>query len=171
MYHPTIFDNVKVAFENHMYDLDSLYRMIDITNRTDRMDFAIMGRDFTLQFTKPGKTGVTAEIGLRSSLKELAGEILEQSITGLGCTLSLKFMKLIQDPSLQCERIEQLIKEIWETEFELTQTLSFVYGESENGFLNTIDMEFHHKMNEENIEDISDFLEYTLATLEVLQDV
>ena len=33
MYDPTIFENLKVAFENHVYDLDNIERKIDIKNR------------------------------------------------------------------------------------------------------------------------------------------
>ena len=46
MYDPTIYDNLKVAFENHVYDLDNLDHKINITNRVDRMDFSILKKDF-----------------------------------------------------------------------------------------------------------------------------
>ncbi|MBE1554672.1 hypothetical protein [Sporosarcina limicola] len=53
MYDPTIFENLKVAFENQVYDLDNLDQKITITNRIDRMDFAI-------QFTLVDQPDVTA---------------------------------------------------------------------------------------------------------------
>ncbi len=46
MYDPTIYDNLKVAFENHIYDLDNLEHKITIMNRMDRMDYAVLARDF-----------------------------------------------------------------------------------------------------------------------------
>ena len=62
MYDPTIFDNLKVAFENQVYDLDNLENEITITNRIDRMDFAVMGREFTIEFTLVDLPDVTVEI-------------------------------------------------------------------------------------------------------------
>ena len=35
MYDPTVFENLKVAFENLLYDMDNIERKINITNRTD----------------------------------------------------------------------------------------------------------------------------------------
>jgi len=77
MYDPTIFENLKVAFENHIYDLDNIDRIITIMNRVDRIDLSVLAREFSIQFALVDQPEVTAEIVLEASLQDLAGEILE----------------------------------------------------------------------------------------------
>ncbi|MBO0603143.1 hypothetical protein I2483_15860 [Sporosarcina sp. E16_3] len=168
MYDPTIFENLKVAFENQVYDLDNLDRKITITNRVDRMDFAIMARDFAIQFTLTDQPNVTAEIVLGASVNDLAGEILELPGMNLGCSLLVRFTKRIQNVAIQCELIDQALTTIWENEIQLTQTLSFVYEQEASSYLDIIEVKFKSKLNEEHMGDIADFLDHVLETLEVL---
>ncbi|MFJ8065006.1 hypothetical protein ACIQYS_10280 [Psychrobacillus sp. NPDC096426] len=171
MYDPTIFENLKVAFENHVYDLDNIDHKIHITNRVDRMDLSILAREFAIQFTLVTKQDVIAEIVLKASLEDLAGEILETPGKQLGCSLLLRFNKRVQNVNLQCTKIEQALNNIWENEIQLTQTLSYVYEQKASGYLNTIDIEFIHKINEDHMDDITDFLDHVLETLEVLHRI
>ena len=171
MYDPTIFENLKVAFENHVYDLDNLERQIHITNRVDRMDFSVMARDFAIQFTLADQQEVSAEIFLKASLEDLAGEILEQPGENLGCLLSLKFYKQVQNVPIQGAEIEQLLNDIWENEIKVTQTLSFVFDQVEAGYLNVIEVKFLQKINEEHMDEIAEFLVHVLETLEVLNRI
>lgn len=171
MYDPTIFENLKVAFENHVYDLDNLDRKITIRNRVDRMDFSILARDFSIQFTLVDQPDVTAEIVLKASLKDLAGEILELAGKNLGCSMLLRFTKRVQNVDIQCKQIEQALNAIWEDEIELTQTLSFVYGHEALNYLDIIELKFKTKINEEHMGDIPDFLYHVLETLDVLNRI
>ncbi|MFX3675227.1 MAG: hypothetical protein ACE3JQ_12400 [Paenisporosarcina sp.] len=172
MYHPTVFENLKVAFENHVYDLDSVEQEITITNRVDRMDFAVMARYIAIEFTLANQPDVTAEIVLEASLEELAAEILEKPGTTPGCTLLLRFYKRVQNVTKQCKQIEQAINEIWDRELQITQTLSFVYEqEASSSYLDTIEVGFNHKINEDHMEDIAEFLYHVLETLEVLIEI
>jgi hypothetical protein len=171
MFDPTIFENLKVAFENHVYDLDNLEHVIDITNRVDRMDFSIMARDFAIQFTLVDHQDVTAEILLKASLEELAAEILEQPGKNPGCALYLRFYKRVQNVTKQCKQIEKTLIDIWEPDVQLTQTLSFVYEQEAPNYLDIIEVSFNHKINEKHMGDIADFLDHVLETLEVLSDI
>ncbi|MBO0588931.1 hypothetical protein [Sporosarcina sp. E16_8] len=168
MYDPTIFENLKVAFENQVYDLDNLERKITITNRFDRMDFAIMARDFAIEFTLADQPHVTAEIMLGASVKDLAGEILELPSKNLGCSLLVRFTKRVQNVAIQCKQIEQALNDIWETEIQLTQTLSFVYEQEASSYLDIIEVGFKSKLNEDHMGDITDFLNHVLESLETL---
>ena len=171
MYDPTIFENLKVAFENQVYDLDNIERKIHITNRVDQMDFSIIKRDFAIQFTLVGQQDVTAEIMIEASLEELAAEILETPGKNPGCSLYLRFNKKVQNVTEQCKEIEQALKNIWEPDLQLTQTLSFVYEQEASSYLDVIDVAFNHKLNEDNMGDIADFLNHVLETLKVLNDI
>lgn len=171
MYDPTIFENLKVAFENHVYDLDNIERKIDIKNRVDQMDLSIIARTFRIEFTLADRSDITAEIILDASLEDLAGEILEVGNNNIGCTLALKFIKNIQNPDLQCEEIEQAIKNIWEDDIELTQILSFIFGIELSSYTNSIEVKFTKKINEEQISDLEMFLEHVLETLDTLNKI
>ena len=171
LYDPTIFENLKVAFENQVYDLDNLDRKITITNRIDRMDFAIMAREFAIQFKLVEQPDVTAEIVLRSSVTDLAGEILELPSKNLGCSLLVRFNKRIQNVAIQCKQIEQALHVIWETDIQLTQTVSFVYEQEASRYQNLTEVKFKSKINEEHMGDIADFLDHVLESLEVLNAI
>ena len=168
MYHPTIFENLKVAFENRVYDLDNLDKKITIINRIDRMDYAVLSREFALQFMLVDQHDVAAEIVLRASLIDLAGEILEVPGGDRGCSLLLRFTKHIQNVNVQCKQIEEALHAIWEDESELTQTLSFIYEHELSKYQDVIELKFKTKINEEQMRDIPDFLHHVLETLEVL---
>jgi len=168
LYDPTIFENLKVAFENHIYDLDNIDEKITIINRVDRMDFAILARYFAIQFKLVDKPDVTAEVVLQASVKELAGEILEVPGGNLGCTLSVRFTKAVQNVNNECPQVEQALNAIWETDIQLTQTLSFVHGQQASSYLNSIDMIFKSKITEEHMGDIAGLLDHVLESLDVL---
>lgn len=171
MYDPTIFENVKVAFENHVYDLDNIDQKITIKNRMDRMDLAVLARDFAIQFKVVGLQNITAEIILTASLKDLAGELLEMPGEDPGCVLCLRFMKHVQHVKNQCNQIEKSLNSIWEDDIELTQTLSFEYGQDPSNYLNNIELKFKEKINEAHMEDIPGFLYHVLKTVEVLDRI
>lgn len=171
MYDPTIFENLKVAFENHIYDLDNLDEKITIINRVDRMDLAILSREFAIKFTLVNQPVVTAEIVLQASVKELAGEILEVLGENLGCILSVRFTKTVQNAAIECQQIERALNAIWETDIQLTQTLSFVYGQQASGYLNSIDLTFKSKINEKHMADIANLLDHVLESVRLLEAI
>ncbi len=171
MYDPTVFENLKVAFENLLYDMDNIERKINITNRTDRMDFSIIKRDFSIEFVLSDKQKVTAEIIIEASLEELASEILETPGKAPGCTLQLKFQKSVIEVPEEWKSIELALKEIWEDDITITQRLSFEYGQLKKNYVNTILLSFHQKIKEENIGEIDDFLSSVIETLELLHTI
>ncbi|WP_262176972.1 hypothetical protein [Saccharococcus sp. Marseille-Q5394] len=171
MYDPTVFENLKVAFENQLYDLDTIEREIRIINRSDQMDFAILARKFALQFTLFDIEDVSAEIILEAALQDLANEIMEMPGGNPGCSLTLCFQKHVKQESEQCPQIEEALSDIWENEVLVTQTLSFLYGEERTGFSNNVEVKFRTKINEENMREIPDFLHSVLMALRVLHAV
>lgn len=171
MYDPTVFENLKVAFENQIYDLDTIEHVVRITNRIDQMDFAVLNRKFAVQFTLFDKEDVSAEISLEASVQDLANEILEVPGQNPGCTLAVRFHKHVQREMEQCRQIEEALNDIWENEVLVVQTLSFLYGEDPSGFTNKIEVKFKTKIDEENMQEIPDFLHSVLEALYVLNDI
>ncbi|WP_314728294.1 hypothetical protein [Bacillus sp. Marseille-Q3570] len=170
MYDPTIFDNLKVAFENYVYDLDNVSGEVSISNRKDKLEMATMSRAFSLQFTLADQKDVTAEILLGASLQDLAAEILETSGEKPGCTLLVRFYKQVEDVEAECSQIEAGMQTIW-SQRPLTQTISFVYGPDQPVFMNTIEVGFNRKINEDQIEDIPALVDHILETLEQLNSM
>lgn len=164
MFDPTVFENIKVALENQIYDLDNLSDQIRIINRIDRFEMSVMSREFALQFKLVEQVDVTAEIRLTATLKQLAAEILEMPDETPGCSLYLRFYLQVEDMPKQCKRIDEILQRIWEPEEPPTQTISFVYGQ-EQAVSNTVEMRFNRNINEDQMGDIPDLIEYVLRTL------
>ncbi|MDW0117643.1 hypothetical protein QTL97_11905 [Sporosarcina thermotolerans] len=171
MYDPTVFENLKVAFENKIYDLDTIDREVTIRNRSDLMDFATLTRKLSIQFTLLHQKDVSAEVVLQTSLQDLADEILETPDKDPGCSLTLHFTKSVQQVDEQCRQIEEALNVIWENDIKVTQTLSFEYGDESPGYLNLIEVKFNTKINEEHMQEIPDFLHSVLLTLGVLNSI
>ncbi|MCF6411363.1 hypothetical protein [Pseudalkalibacillus salsuginis] len=167
---PTIFDNLKVAFENYVYDLDNINGEVSVSNRKDKMEMASMSRAFSLQFTLAGQQDVTAEIFLAASLDDLAAEIMETSGENPGCTLLVRFYMEVNDVQTDCGLIEQLMQSIWDQR-PLTQTISFVYSPDQNKFMNKIEVGFNRKINEGHIQDIPALIDHVLETLAQLNEM
>ncbi|QYR24321.1 hypothetical protein KZ483_25020 [Paenibacillus sp. sptzw28] len=171
MFDPTVFDNLKVAFENHVYDLDNLTEQIHITNRIDHLEMSVMSREFALEFTLVEQKEISAEIRLQASLKDLASEILEVEGEKPGCTLVLRFSLPIKDVSAQCNQIQGILQEIWQPDVAPIQTLSFVFGQDQPIYQDTIEMKFSRKINEDQMGDITELVDHVLRTLTELNTI
>lgn len=172
MFDPTVFENLKVAFENHLYDLDNIDEKIGIIDRKDWMDLAVLKRVFSIQFFYLPYTQIQAEIILVATLEDLAAEILDKKDPDdIGCTLIIKFEKVIEDVERQCSQIEKAIFSLWENEVHLNQTLSFEFGSEPSILHNEIEVEFKQKIREGNMREIGDFLQHVFLTIEVLSRI
>jgi len=175
MFDPTVFDNLKVAFENDLYDLDNLDHRITIADRKDTLEMSVMEREFRLKFHLVDQPEVSAEVGIHASLKDLAAEILEQPDIVPGCSLTIRFYMMISNEQEQCNKIEAILREIWEPAAALRQTLSHTYAaESESksaGWSNVIELNFFRHINEEQMGDIPELVQSMLESLEKLTAV
>ena len=170
MFDPTVFDNLKVAFENEIYDLDNLDGRIVIADRKDTLELAVMAREFRLRFYLAGQPEVHAEVCLRASLKDLAAELLEQPGAVPGCSLSIYFYTAITDEEQQCGAIQSLLASIWEPAALPQQTLSRAYSQQDTMLSNVVELPFTRQINEEQMNDIPELVEHMLQSLEQLAD-
>lgn len=171
MYDPTIFDNLKVAVENYVYDLDNLDARVAITDRIDRLEMAVMARVFALQFGLSNGSGITAEIRLEASLKDLAAEILEEKGAAPGCRLRLRFFLPLDEVERKCARVERGIIDIWQPDLPPTQMISYLYGERVPSYQNEIEVQFNRKIAEEQMGDLPELIEHMVTTLEMLESL
>lgn len=168
MFDPTVFDNLKVAFENQLYDLDNLDKDITIVSRHDRMEMATMSREFRLGFTLRENAEVTAEICLEASLRDLADEILEEPEKNPGCTLRLFFYMTVEEPEMECPVIESILTQIWTPPSRPEQTLQYTYDKQQTHYQNTAEVRFDRKVNENQMEDLPNLIDHILDSLEAL---
>ncbi len=171
MFDPTVFDNLKVAMENAAYDLDNLDSRINIKQRIDRLEMSVMSREFGVQFSLREQPGVTAELRLKMDLNNLAAEILEMEDQTPGCSLLLYFHMKIREIETQCNRVEDILTEIWKPDLRPVQMLSQIYGEKTSTYQNRIELRFSRQINEDQMEDIPELLEHMLLTLTELNKV
>ncbi|QQE73824.1 hypothetical protein KDJ56_18405 [Brevibacillus composti] len=178
MFHPLIFDNIKVVLEGAVYDRD-FDGTILITGRTDSMDLATYHRlyqiDFRLAGEKRDEEEVYAQMQLCTSLPDIAGELLEKPLTDpIGCTICIHFFLTVAEVEQETEAIARLLNEIWGNRPYITQTIKARLKEYQHKwpperFENQITLDFHRKIDEGNIEDLRGLVEHTIASLEQLQ--
>lgn len=169
MFHPTVFENIKVSLENQIYDYDNLDGLLTVTDRYDRLDLALMSREFSLSFQLAGARKVTSEVVLRSSVKDLSDEILETPDSNPGCSLLLRFYLDISDPSEQCRAVEEVLYAIWGPDLTPVQTLSFIYGTEDNVYSSLTELQFNRQITEEQMEDLPELLKFLLQSAEELE--
>ncbi|WCN37389.1 hypothetical protein [Aneurinibacillus uraniidurans] len=172
MFDPTIYENMKVALEGAVYDLD-LAGAILVTARKDRVDLATMSREYQIEFqdreTK-GSENPAARMTLLASASDLAGEILELvPIERLGCLLRVSFALYVDSPA-KCEDIRNVLVGVWGNRPEIRQSLSFVYDPAEGPirYENTVTLDFGRKINEDNVEDLVSIVDHTVLSLQRL---
>ncbi|GGH36940.1 hypothetical protein [Paenibacillus segetis] len=171
MFHPTVFDNIKVAIENQIYDYDNLDGILVVTDRSDLVNMALMSREFTLSFKLIGGQKVTAEIVLSASTKDLNDEILEVPNQNPGCNLQLRFYTQVENVAIQCQAIKSILHAIWGSDLRPLQALSFIYGEESEVYNNCIELQFKRQITEEQMEDIPELLKHVLQSAEELESV
>lgn len=168
MFDPTIYDNIKVVLEGEIYDLD-LSGKITVTERKDLIDLALMTRTFMIKYKLVDKMKESyVKIILHASTIDLAKEILE-NVNGEkpGCEIKIKFYIDITEPEEKCKRIEGKLNEIWDFRPKINQRLSYTYKSGESGtvYNDEITLNFGRKIDEDNIEDLHDLLEFSLLSL------
>ncbi|MDF2834476.1 MAG: hypothetical protein K0Q63_116 [Paenibacillus sp.] len=169
MFDPTVFENVKVALENALYDLDNIDRAVDIVGRKDMLDMAVLSRELSLSCRLSGSEAVTAELLLHASLRELAAELLEQPGAAPTCRLTLRFHLWSDGASGFCEAVERCLLGIWQTPAPPAQTLSRVYGEADGRYRHTAELDFGRGIGEEQIEDLPELLDHLMLSLTELE--
>jgi len=159
MFDPTVYDNLKVGFENYLYDVDNLDERIQITGRKDQLEMAVMSREFTLQFCLRDRPEVTGEVVLSSSLEELAAEILETPGAHPGCRLELRFGMVVKEPEKQCPVIRRILQKSW-PEQRMCQNIRYIFDEQPIMYNVTVHVYFDRSVNEDQMGDIAELCEH-----------
>lgn len=178
MFHPLVFDNIRVVLEGAVYDRD-FEGAITITGRSDVMDMATFHRLFQIEFKQAGyadsEQAVTARIQLRTSLADIAAEQLEQPLTEkIGCTICIQFHLGINEMPQEAQAITAILNEIWGNRPYITQVVKARLDEHKlewppQQFETQVTLDFRRKIDEGNIEDLRHLIDHTVQSLEQLQ--
>ncbi|MGW7157847.1 hypothetical protein [Paenibacillus taichungensis] len=164
MFDPTIYDNLKVGFENYLYDLDNLDELISITDRKDQLELARMSRELVLQFCLRDCPDVTGEVVLNTSLEDLAAEILETPGVLSGCRLRLRFRMVVKEPETQCPAISSILQESWPEQRKL-QHIHYIFEDQPAIYAITAEVHFDRSVNEDQMGDIPDLCDHMVNVL------
>lgn len=194
MFDPIVFENIKVALENQLYDLDNLDERISIIDRKDILNMAVMSREWSLRFVlRNGEqevsdvsdnelSFVSAELVLQSDVSDISDEILERSISRPACQLLVRFYCIVENPTEDCPVIEQIIDEYWERGTVPTQQLSQYYGQATQEdkindlvwrpffFYNKIELSLNRRIGEEQMNDFEQLIDCVIQTIETLEE-
>lgn len=165
MFDPTIYENVKVVLEGQLYDRD-LEGEISIINRKDLVDLASLSRMYEVQFNENPQVKVT--IGLFADLASFSAEQLQIESGNPGCEINISFDVLISDTE-ECAKIEEDIRSIWGYRPSIQQKVSFVYNHEEE-LTSHIQLGFNRRINEDQISDLSELIEYAVQTSQLLDE-
>jgi|GEM_PF-421340 len=195
MFDPIVFENIKVALENQLYDLDNLDERISIIDRKDTLNMAVMSREWSLRFVLRDTleanedaaselSFISAELVLQSEINDIADEILERSATRPACQLLVRFYCIVEDPAVDCPAIEHIINEQWERGTIPTQHLSQYFGQATqavNGdeakllwrpffYYNKVELSLNRRVGEEQMSDFEQLIECVIETVEKLEE-
>lgn len=175
LFDPTIYDNIKVVLEGEIYDLD-LSGKVNVVDRQDLVNLALMTRRFIIKFNLvESNKEINAEINLFADTGDLSREILDYSDGEKpGCEIIIKFITFVTSPDNQCSAIEEALNNIWDYRPTIIQVISYKYDKINNTatkLKNEIKLSFGRKIDEDNIKDIHNLLEYTIRSLEALDRI
>lgn len=181
MFHPLVFDNIRVVLEGAVYDRD-FDGVITIVGRSDVMDMATFHRQFQIDFrlaeAVDRESAVIAQMQLRTSLADIAAEQLEQPLTEqIGCTICIFFHFPVDgrnEISDEARAIVVLLNEIWGHRPCITQTVKARLEENRfewppQRWDNQVTLDFYRKIDEGNIDDLHDLIDHTVRSLQQLQ--
>ncbi|MGO0059282.1 hypothetical protein ACTID9_04560 [Brevibacillus fluminis] len=182
MFHPTVFDNLKVVLEGAVYDAD-FDNVIFVTGRSDLADLAAFHRSFQIEFCLADDVlidpadKVMAHVKLKTSLADIASEQLEQSLTDhIGCTICITFKMRVREVARETEAIDAILNEIWGNRPQITQQLMAQIDSGSREwppaqFEDTITLDFLRKIDEGNIQDMRDLLEHCFLSMKKLKEL
>jgi len=174
MFDPTAFDNIKVVVEGAIYDKD-LDGEVLVTKREDLVDLANLSRAFNLAFSivQSNKSDSYAEFKLRADLKNLASELLEMdhASTLAGCMVTIHFYLTHGNEEKIFLNIQKVLEDIWGKDRKIEQAVKINPLKRKDTIVNEAIVHFNRLVLEDQIEDLTEMIDYVVLTLKQLENV
>lgn len=172
MYHPSVYDNLKVVLEGAVYDLD-FAGAIEIVDRRDLVDLAVIGRSYSIDFLVSGIIqSFKGNLTLNTNLENYATEKLKDNPEGAGSKVSIFIETPVYEIETDCKQLQSILKKWSEGDLkgDIQQKLTYIYGESRNVFSNTISIHLQKPFSEEEPERFSLVLEQVIASMKEMNE-
>ncbi|WP_453995601.1 hypothetical protein [Bacillus nitroreducens] len=167
MFHPTVFDNIKVVLEGALYDLD-LEGPLLIMDRVDQVEMAKLGRNYRITFKDKAIDEINAYIDLRIDLDNQVRDLKRPDDLNPGCQLEIGFIFNL-DSLDTCPKVEQELTRIWGETRDIQQEISFIYNT--NRYTNNSKIIFHRLIHEDNMDDLLVMVDYIIESIHQLHNV
>ncbi|GLB57897.1 hypothetical protein [Cytobacillus sp. NCCP-133] len=173
MFDPTAFENMKVVMEGGFYDRD-LSGEIRIIDRNDILNSAKMARCYEITFTDiAGEKDISCSYKMEAGLENLAAELMPEGKSErlAGCRVSVRFtMQLNNDPQLFREN-RKILRDIWGRERTIKQTVNYNPEGADHSVTAETFVLFNRLVYEEQIDDLSEMINYMIASLQALKNI
>lgn len=176
MFDPTIYENIKVVIQGAVYDLDISGKIL-ITDRNDWVDLSRMSRSFSIEFREKIAGNATATLQLNASFAELAAEIHEIEPHQAGSQLYVIFNRTCSSENENLRELHEKVQMIWGSRPQITHQWIKSWGIDDvpsplesitDTYEHRMVLNFNRRINENQISDIPEILQFIVDTLEVL---
>ncbi|WP_243290810.1 hypothetical protein [Bacillus sp. FJAT-47783] len=166
MFDPTAFDNLKTVLEGTIYDED-LYGEMEVVNREDFVNLAVMNRMFKLTFKKKKATNSQATMTLFMTSKELCREILEMSDEPV-CQVTVE-LETETSHLFHIKTTVDKLQAIWKLEADVDVKVSFHPLHEKRHYLTKYTISLYNGLTEDDIEKLSNLYSLTKQSLNVME--
>lgn len=172
MFDPTAFENIKVVIEGEIYDRD-LSGEILVSDRNDWFNSAKLSRKYEISFglADVGNNDLTATMTLEAGVENLCAEMLnmENAKHLAGCTVVICFSMAHLNNHEVFRDIQTVLESIWGVERAIEQIPQIPYFENPQQVNNLATITFDRLIYENQIEDLSEMIDYMIFSLQKLQ--
>ncbi len=171
MFDPTAYENFKVIIEGSVYDYD-FTNEIKVVNRSELLDLAVLSRQFLISFILPENERLVGTIDLRASLRELAGEILDEDDSKAEAEIFLRFAYRSKQLATveQVKAIKDCLLQIWSDERRISLVTAQHFKDGQHShYSNEITVSFNRFVREELADDLYELPKFMMLSLQNLQ--
>lgn len=174
MFDPTAFENMKVVVEGEFYDRDISGEIV-IADRNDLINTAKLSRKYDITFSMDGcdPALISATMTIQAGLENLAAELMEaQNANQLaGCTVGISFSLMQLNELSVYQEVQRILEGIWGKDRSISQAAQLSPLEETQLVNNRATVSFNRLIYEDQIDDLTEMIEYMIASLEKLKKI
>ncbi|MFC0188586.1 hypothetical protein ACFFJY_09825 [Fictibacillus aquaticus] len=168
MFHPSVYDNLKVVLEGAVYDADFEEKIL-ISGRSDLMDMATAVRQYKVSFKlRESSEEIIGHVSISSSLEALYQEKIKDRPENAGCLLEYSIALPVEDIDIECADIQKVLQNRYGHSADVQQHLSYQFGKPRGKYNNLVTIRYRQEVGEDEIP----FLENSLPLFfEALEEI
>jgi hypothetical protein len=172
LFDPTAFENIKVVIEGEIYDRD-LSGEIAVIDRNDWINTAKLSRKYEICFRLEASKAprLSATMVLEAGLEHLSAELLGHSDHLAGCIASIRFNLQHPDDDDIYKSVQNVLESIWGKGRAIKQAALIPPFETAAMVENKATVSFNRLIYEDQIDDLSEMVQYMVESLKKLKQV